>query len=140
MRLLIATPSAVVADYADVVAVQAEDESGAFGVLPGHADFVTALAVSLIGWRRSDGKQGYCAVRGGLLTVSGGKEVAVATREAIPGDDLAALESVVRGRLASEAEADRQARAHAEQLRIQAIRQMIGFLRPQAGDSGRDRP
>lgn len=140
MRLLIATPSAVVADYPDVAAVQAEDESGEFGVLPGHADFVTALAVSLVGWRRSDGKQGYCAVRGGLLTVSGGQEVAIATREAIPGDDLAALEAVVRDRLASEAEADRQARAHAEHLRIQAIRQMIGFLRPQAGDSVRDRP
>ena len=140
MKLLIATPSALVADYADVEAVRAEDESGEFGVWPGHADFVTALAISVVGWRHADGRQGYCAVRGGLLTVSGGQDVAVATREAIPGDDLAALEAVVRGRLEREAEEDRQARAHAEQLRIHAIRQMIGYLRPQGGDFGRDAP
>ena len=64
------------------------------------------------------------------LTVSGGKDVAVATREAIPGDDLAALEAIVRGRLTADAEADKEASARAEHLRIQAIRQVIGYLRP----------
>jgi F-type H+-transporting ATPase subunit epsilon len=64
------------------------------------------------------------------LSVSGGQSVAVATREAIPGDSLATLESVVRERLEGEAEQERGARTHAEQLRLQAIRQMIGFLRP----------
>ena len=34
MKLVIATPSAVVVDYADVAAVRAEDESGEFGILP----------------------------------------------------------------------------------------------------------
>ncbi|HXQ47914.1 MAG TPA: F0F1 ATP synthase subunit epsilon [Caulobacteraceae bacterium] len=134
MKLLIATPSAVVADYADVTAVRAEDESGEFGILPHHADFVTALSVSIVGWRRAGGKQGYCAVRGGLLTVSGGADVAIATREAILGDDLASLEAVVRGKLAAEAEEERQARSHAERFRIQAIRQIIGYLRPQNTD------
>ncbi len=138
MRLLITTPGAIVADEADVATVRAEDESGEFGVLPHHADFVTALSTSVVGWRRTDGRQGYCAVRGGLMTVTGGREVAIATREAIVGDDLSALEAVVRGRLTDEAEAQRQARAHAEQLRIQAIRQIIGYLRPEAADAGRD--
>jgi len=136
MKLLIATPSTVVADYADVAAVRAEDESGEFGILPHHADFVTALSVSVVGWRRADGQQGYCAVRGGLLTVSGGEDVAIATREAILGDDLASLEAVVRGKLTAEMEEERQARAHAEQFRIQAIRQIIGYLRPATTDGG----
>jgi F-type H+-transporting ATPase subunit epsilon len=139
MKLLIATPSAVVADFADVTAVRAEDESGEFGILPHHADFVTALAVSVVGWRRADGRQGYCAVRGGLLTVSGGENVAIATRDAIVGDDLGSLEVVVRGKLTTEAEEERQARAHAEQFRIQAIRQIISYLRPEA-TGGSDRP
>ena len=136
MRLLIATSSAVVADLADIAAVRAEDESGEFGILPHHADFVTALSVSIVGWRQEDGRLGYCAVRGGLLTVSGGENVAIATREAILGDDLASLEGVVRGKLTTEAEQERQARSHAEQFRIQAIRQIIGYLRPET-DSGR---
>ncbi len=139
MKLLIATPSAVVVEQADIAAIRAEDESGEFGILPHHADFVTALSVSVVGWRHMDGRQSYCAVRGGMLTVSGGSEVAIATREAIPGDDLASLEAIVRGRLATEAEEERQARAHAEHLRIQAIRQIIGYLRPVAVDMGRDR-
>ncbi len=75
-------------------------------------------------------------MRGGLLTVSGGADVAIATREAILGDDLASLEAVVRGKLAAEVEEERQARSHAEQFRIQAIRQIIGYLRPQTTDSG----
>jgi F-type H+-transporting ATPase subunit epsilon len=136
MKLLIATPSAVIADYADIAAVRAEDETGEFGILPHHADFVTALSISIVGWRRLGGQQGYCAVRGGLLTVSGGEDVAIATREAILGDDLASLEAVVRGKLAAEVEEERQARSHAEQFRIQAIRQIIGYLRPETSVSG----
>jgi F-type H+-transporting ATPase subunit epsilon len=140
MKLVIATPDAVVASYEDVASIRAEDESGEFGILPRHADFLTALSVSVVGWRHMDGRQRYCAVRGGLLTVSGGREVAIATREAIPGDDLAALEAIVRGKLAKEAEEERQARAHAGDLRIQAIRQIISYLRPQAAEAGGDRP
>ncbi len=137
MRLLITTPSAVAADFDDIAAVHAEDESGEFGILPHHADFVTALALSVVGWRHLDGRRGYCAVRGGLLTVNGGKEAAIATREAILGDDLQALEAVVQGRLASSAEDERRARTRTEQLRIQAIRRIIGYLRPSAA-AGRD--
>ena len=138
MKLMIVTPDAVALDRTEVAAVRAEDESGAFGVLPHHADLVTALSVSVVSWRRPDGGEGHCAVRGGLLTVTGGEEVAIATREAILGDDLAALEAVVRGRLSAEAEEERQAWSRAEHLRIEAIRQVIGFLRPgvsRAGDS-----
>lgn len=140
MKLVIATPAAIVASHEDIAAVRAEDETGEFGILPRHADFVTALAVSVVGWRREDGTQHYCAVRGGLLTVSGGREVAIATREAVLGDNLAALETVVLGRLAKEAEEDRQARARAGSLRVQAIRQIIGYLRPQAFEFGEDAP
>ena len=93
MRLLITTPTAVVVDDPDVAALRAEDESGSFGILHGHADFLTALAVSVVAWKRSDGAQRYCAVRRGVLRVSTGNEIAIATREAIPGDDLDHLET-----------------------------------------------
>ena len=39
MRLLITTPTAVVVDERDVVAVRAEDESGGFGILDGPRRF-----------------------------------------------------------------------------------------------------
>ena len=139
MRLLIATPGAVTVDQADVAAVRAEDETGQFGVWPHHADFVTVLEPSVVAWRLADGRQGFCAVRGGVLTVAGGQQVSVATPEAVAGDDLATLETLVRSRIASEAEADRRARRRTEELRIRALRQVIGYLRPEAAGAERRR-
>jgi F-type H+-transporting ATPase subunit epsilon len=131
MRLLITTPTAVIADDRDVVAVRAEDESGGFGILKGHADFLTVLTVSVVGWRRVDGRQRYCAVRRGVLRVEGGNEVAIATREAIAGDDLDRLEQVVLAQFRSAVESERTARTESLQLQMKAIRQIVRYLRPE---------
>ena len=129
MRLTIATPEAIVADHADVVSVRAEDASGAFGILPGHADFLTALAISVLSWRHADGHAGYCAVHGGVLRVRGGVEVA--TRLALPGKDLHALEATVRRQRHEAVETERSERSHAERMRIETIRRVLGLVRPE---------
>jgi F-type H+-transporting ATPase subunit epsilon len=134
MRLLITTPTAVVIDDPDVVAVRAEDESGSFGILNGHADFLTALAVSVVSWHRADGRQRFCAVRRGVLSASNGNEVALATREAIPGDDLDHLEHVVLAQFRDTLEAERTARTESLRLQMKAIRQILRYLRPQRPD------
>jgi F-type H+-transporting ATPase subunit epsilon len=134
MRLLITTPTAVVIDDPDVVAVRAEDESGSFGILNGHADFLTALAVSVVSWHRADGRQRFCAVRRGVLSASNGNEVALATREAIPGDNLDHLEHVVLAQFRDTLEAERTARTESLRLQMKAIRQIVRYLRPQRPD------
>ena len=63
MKLRITLPTAVVAEFDDVLHVRAEDASGAFGILPRHADFLTVLATSVVSWRHADGTEGHCAVR-----------------------------------------------------------------------------
>jgi F-type H+-transporting ATPase subunit epsilon len=131
MRLLITTPAAIVADEPDVAAVRAEDESGSFGILNGHADFLTALTVSVVSWRRDDGTRRYCAVRRGVLSVSGGTEVAIATGEAVVSDDLARLEDVVVTGFRESIEAERSARTASLQLEMNAIRRIVRFLRPE---------
>ena len=78
-----------------VTAVRAEDLSGGFGILPGHADFLTVLAISVVSWSTAGDRRRHCAVRGGVLTVAAGQDVTVATREAILGDDLATLHETV---------------------------------------------
>ena len=93
MKLRITLPTAVVAEFDDVLHVRAEDASGAFGILPRHADLLTVLATSVVSWRHANGTEGHCAVRGGVLMVSGGERIAIATREAVVGDDLVHLES-----------------------------------------------
>jgi F-type H+-transporting ATPase subunit epsilon len=132
MRLLITTPTTVVIDESDVAAVRAEDESGSFGILAGHADFLTALAVSVVSWRRSDGTpRRYCVVRHGVLSVTNGSLVAIATREAIAGDDLDHLEHVVLAGFRDSIEAERAARIASLQLQMNAIRQIVRYLRPE---------
>ena len=138
MRLLVTTPTAVVIDDPDVVAVRAEDESGSFGILGGHADFLTALTVSVVSWRKAGGIRRFCAVRRGVLSVSRGSLVAIATREALVGDDLDHLEHVVLAEFRDNLEAERMARTATLQLQMKAIRQIVRYLRPEpAGAVGR---
>lgn len=129
MRLLITDPVAVVADHDDIRSLRAEDESGSFGILPGHADLLTVLTVSVLSWRHADGRPGYCAVRRGVLSVRGGTEIAVATREARRGDDPATLEQEVVARFLADAEAERSGRVAALRLQTQAIRRIVEALR-----------
>jgi F-type H+-transporting ATPase subunit epsilon len=130
MRLLITTPTAIVIDEGDVTAIRAEDDSGSFGILKGHADFLTALNVSIVSWRGADERTRYCAVRRGVLSVTGGAEIAIATREAISGDDLEHLEAIVLDQFRQRVDAERSARTDAMQLQMKAIRQIVRYLRP----------
>ncbi len=131
MRLLITTPTAVVVDDSDVVSLRAEDESGGFGILRGHIDLLTALTISIVRWRDASGRERYCAVRYGVLSVANGNEIAIATREAISGDNLDHLESVVLTQFREALEAERTARTESLKLQMNAIRQIVRYLRPE---------
>lgn len=135
MRLLVSTPSAVVLDADQVRRVRAQNGSGAFGILPGHADFVTVLAVSVLRWQDRDAVERYVALNGGVLTVRGGRDVAVSSREAVADDDLDRLERRVLGEMRREAAEETADRSRQSHLHLAAIRRMCGFLR--AGRAGR---
>jgi F-type H+-transporting ATPase subunit epsilon len=130
LHLTITTPAQILVASDNVVAIRAEDQSGSFGVLPGHADLLTALIVSVVRWRAADGAAYFCAVRGGVFAVSGGRNVSVACREGVVGDSLDELEAKVRAVRARQLEADRKQRA--EQIRVHAlaVRQLVRYLRP----------
>jgi len=128
LHLLITTPQQILVDCADVVALRGEDASGSFGLLPGHVDYLTVLLPTVLRWRRAGGGQGFCAVRGGVLTLSGG-ELRVACREGVVGERLEQLETQVHE--AREAQRDSARRARVEHLRLhtQAVRQLVRYLR-----------
>jgi F-type H+-transporting ATPase subunit epsilon len=130
MRLLITTPTAVVIDDQNVTAVRAEDESGSFGILTGHADLLTALNVSIVSWHGANDNARYCAVRRGVLSVTNGNEVAIATREAVSGNDLEHLEHVVLAEFHKRLDTERASRTESLQLQMKAIRQIVRYLRP----------
>lgn len=128
MRLVVTTPMSVVVDAEDVSHVRADDETGAFGILPGHADFVTVLTVSVITWRNHAGNEHHVAARGGVLTVRGGNLVEVATREAVGEDTLRRLGEAVLARFRADAKAEEESRISAARLQLAAIRQLQRYL------------
>jgi len=130
MKLRIITPLSVVVDEDDVLALRAEDATGNFGILPGHADFLTSLAIGVVSWKDSGGTRHYCAVRRGVLSVTAGREIAIATREAVAGDDLATLAETVLARFRAEIETERVERVDSTRLQLNAIRQIVSHLRP----------
>lgn len=130
LHLTITTPSAVLVDVADAQSVRAEDDSGGFGILPGHADFLTVLPASVIRWRDDAGHLHYCAQGGGVFAVSEGNRILVACRQATLGDDLGRLENDVRAMQSALADADRKSRVEQTRLHTNAVRQLARLLRP----------
>ncbi len=136
MRLRITTPLAMLVDEEGVLSLRAEDMSGGFGILPGHAEFLTSLVISLVSWKLVDGGTRHCAVRGGILTVTGGQKIGIATREGVLGEDLATLHQDILVQFHADAEAERVEHIAQVQLHLSAIRQIMRHLRPQGHDGG----
>lgn len=133
MKLLVTTPMEVLVDAPDVRHVRAEDETGAFGIQPGHAAFVTALEISVVTWRESEddgseGRERYVAVRGGVLTVRDGQVVEIATREGAVGEDLEQLRREVLVRYRHELASEAAARTSGTRLQLGAIRMIQRYL------------
>jgi F-type H+-transporting ATPase subunit epsilon len=135
LHLTIATPARVLFDSTEVVALRAEDATGSFGILPGHAAFLTVLAPSVLRWHAADGVEHFCAVKEGVLRVSGGHEIAIACREGVmgaSGTSLEVLEAQVEAARAAHIDAVRRARVDETRLHAQAMRQLLRYLRPSA--------
>ncbi len=122
------TPMSVVVEADNVGHIRAEDETGAFGILPGHADFITVPTISVITWRDHADKEHHVAVRGGVLTVRDGDSVEVATRDAVGEETLRRLGRAVLVRLRDEARAEEESRVSATRLHLAAIRQLHRYL------------
>jgi F-type H+-transporting ATPase subunit epsilon len=133
MRLDVTTPFATVLHTDEAVHVRAEDASGAFGILRGHADFLTVLSVSVLAWRDGHASEHYVALRGGVLSVRDGNSVTITTGEAVVGEDLHLLEAEVLRRFRRQADEERAAHTEARRLHLAAIRQIMRLLRPETG-------
>lgn len=128
MRLVLTTPQQSVLALEDVLAVHAEDSTGRFTILPGHADFVTVLAVAVLGWRQRSGAEGQVAVRGGVFVVRGGREVSVASRQVVVERAPGELGTAVLADLAAEEAAERAARLEATRLELATWRRLRRYL------------
>ncbi|GHF60542.1 F0F1 ATP synthase subunit epsilon [Seohaeicola zhoushanensis] len=128
LSLSIATPLRIVLDETGILSLRGEDASGGFGILPGHADYVTVIDAGVLRWRGESGPWRYCVVRGAVFTVSGGETVHVACRDAVTGDDLATLQAEVAESRRAHDDASRRTRAQSARLHARAIRRLMHGL------------
>lgn len=137
MRLIVSTPLALELDTDNVAAIRAEDETGGFGILPGHADFLTVLAVSVLSWEDTDGNRRHGALRGGVLRVSG-DTVTIAAREAVCRTTLEELDEAVLEHFRKAGRDDDAARLSTARLHAATMRALQRYLT--AARTGRDAP
>lgn len=99
----------------DVVSFVGEDGSGSFGLMAGHARFVTTLVFGLSRVRYADGRLEYLAMPGGVAYFDGG-EITLSTRRYLRGDDFKQMSKVLREELAKEVQELAEFKSSLEQM------------------------
>lgn len=138
LHFSISSLGSVLYDSEAVYSVRAEDASGSFVIWPGHVDLLTVLTVGVLSWRQPGSDPAlvqswqHCAVRRGVLSLQGGCELAIATREAVLGDDLEQLQDQVLTQLSARSQAEDEARRSSRELEIRALRQLVRRTQAQA--------
>jgi F-type H+-transporting ATPase subunit epsilon len=122
LDLEIIAPHRVIAE-ARVVALQAADASGQFGIRPGHESFLTVLIPCVLRFRAEDGRESFAAVDGGVLILENGR-VSVATRDAVVADRLDEVADKAAAMLDARKDKEQAARAGFAELEISLMREL----------------
>jgi F-type H+-transporting ATPase subunit epsilon len=116
-------PTEILLDV-EAIQVNAEAQNGAFGLLPRHIDFTTALVPGLLSYVTDDGREEFIGVDEGIL-VKVGAEILVSTRNAAFGPDLGKLQEMIEQQFAQLDEHERQARAAFARMEADLVRRFI---------------
>ena len=123
MKLKVLLPTQILLDET-TNKINAEAENGAFGILPNHIDFVTALVPGILSFDSQNGEEIFLAVDQGIL-VKCGAEVLVSTRNAIRGTDLETLQQTVETQFKTLNEREKMARSAATKLELGFMRGLV---------------
>ncbi len=124
-RLEIFLPTKKIVD-AEVRSVQAEDDSGSFGIRPGFEPFCTALNLGLLHYVDASGGARWLAVEEGLL-LTDGKRVEVYTRDAHPGDSAEEVRRLLEEEFARQRETEREKRNAMLRMQLAAFKMLFGY-------------
>ena len=111
------------------IRMQAVAQDGAFGILPNHVDFVTALVPSVMTLGMADGSEAIFGIDEGLL-VKKGHGVVAAVLRGVRGDDLETLNETVNARFIEMDEEERQARSAFSKLEADVVRRFAELRKP----------
>jgi len=108
------------------VRVNAVASNGAFGVLPNHVDFVTALVPSVLLITQPDGMERIFGVAEGLF-VKQGHEVDIAVRRGVESADLETVQATVEDFFAASEDHERVARTALSRLEADIVRRFAAL-------------
>lgn len=104
-------------------------ENGAFGLLPKHTDFVSALVPSILVLTNEQDKELFFAVDEGLL-VKIDFQVDITIRRGLQGDDLASLNEQLTTTFMAVDEDERIARSALSRLEAGIVRRFADLRKP----------
>ncbi|AXS84033.1 ATPase [Marinobacter sp. Arc7-DN-1] len=104
-------------------------ENGAFGLLPNHIDFVTALEPSVLILTLADGNEQIFGIDEGIL-VKKGHQVDIAIRRGVLGENLDSLQASVKKNFIEVDEDERVARSALSRLEAGMVRRFADLQRP----------
>ncbi len=107
----------------DVTSFVGEDETGSFGLLPGHARFMTSLVFGLARFRCGDAPWRYLAMPGALLHFVDGV-VQITTRRYLLDDDYERISGRVQAELVAEEQALAGIRTSLRQMEDELFRRL----------------
>jgi F-type H+-transporting ATPase subunit epsilon len=126
MRLRVLLPNQIFADKADVLSIVAENDQGAFGILPQRLDCATALVPGILTYVTKQDGTVYVAVDEGVL-VKAGADVLLSVRHAVGGKDLAGLHDAVKLQFLTFDDAQRQVKNAVEKMEGGLLRRFAEF-------------
>lgn len=123
MTLKIMVPNRILVDQ-EARKVSAEAQNGNFTILPRHIDSVAALVPGILSFTAEDGKEVFLAVDEGLL-VKCAEDVAVATADAVQGENLETLHRALREQFLGRDERRRRSRTVLSRLETTLARRFM---------------
>ena len=127
---LVLRDSSTVTRIDGVVSVVGEDASGSFGILPGHARFMTILELGLARFRRADAAWQYLAMPGAVLYFKNNL-LSLSTRRYFLDQDYERIIDTLTKQLLAEEEALREVKQSLAQLEQEVLKRLLKL-----GDGG----
>lgn len=104
-------------------------ENGAFGILPNHTDFVTALVPGILILTTETGTERFFGIDEGIL-VKRGHHIDIAIRRGAQDDNLDSLHDTVKGTFIELDEEERGARTAFSRLEADIVRRFGDLRKP----------
>ncbi len=108
--------------------IRLKDDTGSFGIMKGHINFLTALAPSLGYYTDINGREVFIAVDGGILNVRDGV-ITLTSREVFESDDAEKLGEVIENTIIKRDESEMAFLKMLEGIEKSFIEKTLEFIR-----------